>query len=99
MPYQIQMPAHNLLNGMSSTGKRPVGPFWTESAAPRNCASPPANFPARGLRLLEVEGRVWHDFWVNAEGGVLTTPGQTGEFTVGGARSRPKTGTATSESK
>ncbi len=44
---------------------------------------PARNFSGMGLRLLDVEKRVWSDFWVNARGGVLTTPGQTGSFENG----------------
>lgn len=36
-----------------------------------------------GLRLLDVEARVWRDFWVNAKSDVLTTTGTTGGFTDG----------------
>lgn len=44
---------------------------------------PAKNFFGMGLRLLNVENRVWSDFWVNAKSGVLTTPGQTGAFENG----------------
>ncbi len=44
---------------------------------------PARNFSGMGLRLLDVEKRVWNDFWVNAKSGVLTTPGQTGAFEHG----------------
>jgi hypothetical protein len=44
---------------------------------------PARNFSGMGLRLLDVEKRVWSDFWVNAKSGVLTTPGQTGSFEHG----------------
>lgn len=44
---------------------------------------PARNFSGMGLRLLDVEARVWSDFWVNARSGVLTTPGQTGSFENG----------------
>jgi len=44
---------------------------------------PERNFSGMGLRLLDVEKRVWSDFWVNARSGVLTTPGQTGSFEDG----------------
>jgi hypothetical protein len=36
-----------------------------------------------GLRLLDVDNRVWHDFWVNAKSGVLIPRGQTGGFENG----------------
>lgn len=41
---------------------------------------PTRNFAGMGLRLLDVEKKVWSDFWVNARSGVLSTPGMTGEF-------------------
>lgn len=41
------------------------------------------NFSGMGLRLLDVENRVWSDHWVNARSGVVTTPGQTGSFENG----------------
>lgn len=44
---------------------------------------PARNFSGMGLRLLDVEQRVWSDFWVNAKSGVLTSPGQTGSFEDG----------------
>lgn len=44
---------------------------------------PARNFSGMGLRLLDVEKKVWSDFWVNAKSGVLTTPGTTGSFENG----------------
>ncbi len=44
---------------------------------------PARNFSGMGLRLLDVENKVWSDFWVNAKSGVLTSPGQTGSFENG----------------
>ncbi len=44
---------------------------------------PERNFSGMGLRLLDVEKRLWNDFWVNAKSGVLTTPGLTGHFENG----------------
>lgn len=44
---------------------------------------PARNFSGMGLRLLDVEAGVWSDFWVNARSGVLSTPGQTGNFENG----------------
>lgn len=44
---------------------------------------PARDFNGMGLRLLDVEKRVWSDFWVNAKSGVLSTPGQTGSFENG----------------
>lgn len=44
---------------------------------------PARNFSGMGLRLLDVEKKVWSDFWVNSRSGVLTTPGTTGYFENG----------------
>jgi hypothetical protein len=44
---------------------------------------PARSFSGMGLRLLDVESRVWSDFWVNAKSGVLTAPGQSGSFENG----------------
>lgn len=44
---------------------------------------PARGFNGMGLRMLDVEKKVWSDFWVNAKSGVLTTPGQTGSFENG----------------
>jgi hypothetical protein len=46
---------------------------------------PSRNFSGMGLRLLDVENRVWSDHWVNARSGVVTSPGQTGSFENGAA--------------
>ena len=44
---------------------------------------PARQFSGMGLRLLDLETKVWSDFWVNGKSGVLTTPGQTGGFVDG----------------
>ncbi|MBN8482156.1 MAG: hypothetical protein J0L88_11265 [Xanthomonadales bacterium] len=44
---------------------------------------PARDFSGLGLRLLDVDKRLWNDFWVNAKSGVLTTPGTTGSFEDG----------------
>ncbi|MBL8985476.1 MAG: DUF1579 domain-containing protein [Gemmatimonadetes bacterium] len=44
---------------------------------------PARDFNGMGLRLLDVEKKIWSDFWVNAKSGVLTTPGTTGGFENG----------------
>lgn len=41
---------------------------------------PAREFSGLGLRVLDVENRIWSDFWVNAKSGVVTTPGTTGGF-------------------
>jgi hypothetical protein len=44
---------------------------------------PARNFSGMGVRILDVEKRVWADFWVNAKFGVLTPPGLAGGFADG----------------
>lgn len=44
---------------------------------------PARGFSGMGLRLLDVERRIWSDHWVNARSGVVTVPGQTGGFVDG----------------
>ncbi|MCM0018448.1 MAG: hypothetical protein NBV67_00475 [Tagaea sp.] len=44
---------------------------------------PARNFAGMGLRLLDVQSRVWSDHWVNANSGKLVPPGQTGSFENG----------------
>ena len=44
---------------------------------------PARDFSGLGIRLLDVEKRVWSDFWVNARSGVLDCPGMTGGFEEG----------------
>jgi hypothetical protein len=44
---------------------------------------PARDFSGMGLRLLDLESRVWSDFWVNAKSGALGTAGLTGGFVDG----------------
>lgn len=44
---------------------------------------PARDFSGMGLRLLDMEKRVWSDFWVNAKSGVLGAGGLTGGFING----------------
>jgi len=44
---------------------------------------PARDFSGLGLRMLDVEQRIWSDYWVNAKSGVVTTPGTTGGFING----------------
>jgi hypothetical protein len=44
---------------------------------------PVRDFSGMGLRLLDVEKKVWSDHWVNAKSGVMTVPGVTGSFENG----------------
>jgi hypothetical protein len=53
---------------------------------------PARKFSGMGLRILDVEKKVWSDHWVNAKSGVVTVPGQMGVFVDG-------VGTFTSEDK
>ncbi|MBN8596193.1 MAG: hypothetical protein J0L78_00820 [Planctomycetes bacterium] len=76
--------------------KEPHGKEWDEFEGEATCWSilggvgsveelriPSRNFAGMGLRLLDVEKKIWNDFWVNGKSGVLTTPGQTGGFENG----------------
>lgn len=44
---------------------------------------PARSFSGMGLRLLDVEKKIWSDHWVNAKSGVVTVPGQVGVFEGG----------------
>jgi hypothetical protein len=44
---------------------------------------PARKWMGMGLRLLDVEQRIWSDYWVPAASGVLTTPGSMGVFENG----------------
>lgn len=44
---------------------------------------PARNFSGMGLRLLDVERKIWSDHWVNAKSGVVGVPGQLGIFESG----------------
>lgn len=44
---------------------------------------PARSFSGMGLRLLDLETRVWSDYWVNAASGVLGAAGLTGSFENG----------------
>lgn len=44
---------------------------------------PARDFNGMGLRLLDVDKRVWADHWVNAKSGVLGRDGQAGSFENG----------------
>lgn len=68
MEYDGEATVHRILAGVGSVEELRI---------------PARNFSGMGLRLLDVENRVWSDFWVNARSGVLTTPGQTGSFENG----------------
>lgn len=76
--------------------KTPGTTDWDEFAGEATCWSilggvasieelriPARKFSGMGLRLLDVERKIWSDFWVNSASGVLTTPGTTGGFVDG----------------
>jgi hypothetical protein len=44
---------------------------------------PTRNFFVMGLRLLDVERRIWSDHFVNKRSGVVSVTGQTGGFVDG----------------
>lgn len=44
---------------------------------------PSRKFSGMGLRLLDVDKKVWSDFWVNSKTGILACPGQQGVFENG----------------
>lgn len=44
---------------------------------------PARDFSGTGLRFLDMETRIWSDFWVNARSGVLGAAGLTGGFADG----------------
>jgi hypothetical protein len=44
---------------------------------------PARKFSGMGLRLLDVEKKIWNDHWVNAKSGVVSVPGKQGVFANG----------------
>jgi hypothetical protein len=44
---------------------------------------PARDFSGMGVRVLDVEKKVWADFWVNSRSGVLAPPGLAGTFENG----------------
>lgn len=44
---------------------------------------PARDFSGMGLRLLDVERRVWADYWVGGKSGILTPPPSWGSFVDG----------------
>lgn len=47
---------------------------------------PARNFSGMGLRLLDVERKLWADYWVNSKGGVLDPAATWGSFEDGVGR-------------
>jgi hypothetical protein len=69
---------------------------WDEFAGEATCWSvlsgagsieelriPARNFFGLGIRLLDIERKLWSDHWVSARSGVLSVPGLTGVFKDG----------------
>ena len=44
---------------------------------------PARGFSGMGLRLLDLENKLWADYWVNAKSGVLVPPPAWGSFVDG----------------
>ena len=44
---------------------------------------PARDFSGMGLRLLDLEKKIWSDYWVNGKSGVLGAAGMTGVFKKG----------------
>ena len=44
---------------------------------------PARGFFGMGLRLLDIQKKVWNDYWVSGKNGELSVPGQTGTFENG----------------
>ncbi|MBL8891788.1 MAG: hypothetical protein JNL67_17540 [Planctomycetaceae bacterium] len=76
--------------------KKPEANEWDEFASEATCWTvlggigsieelriPARDFSGIGVRLLDVQQKIWSDHWVNGKSGVLTTPGQTGVFVDG----------------
>lgn len=76
--------------------KKPTDTTWDEFKGEATCWSilggvgsieelriPERDFSGMGLRLLDLEKRIWSDFWVNGKNGVLSPPGMPGGFVNG----------------
>lgn len=68
LEYEGEATVHGILAGVGSVEELRI---------------PSRGFSGLGLRLLDVERRVWMDHWVNAKSGVPTPPGQAGGFVDG----------------
>lgn len=67
----------------TNTGGATVHAILGGAGSVEDLRVPERDFRGMGLRLLDMEKRVWSDFWVDARSGVLATPGQTGSFEAG----------------
>ncbi len=66
--FEGEATVHGILGGMASVEELRI---------------PARGFSGMGLRLLDLERRLWADHWVNSKSGVLTPPPSWGSF-VGG---------------
>ncbi len=64
-------------------GEATVHPILSGIGSVEELRIPVRDFSGMGLRLLDVEKKVWSDHWVNAKSGVVSTPGVTGSFENG----------------
>lgn len=74
-----------LKNGTWETfdGEATVHGILAGGASVEELRIPARNFSGMGLRLLDVEKRLWADHWVNGKSGVLTPPPSWGSFVNG----------------
>lgn len=66
--FEGEATVHRILNGVGSVEELRI---------------PARQFSGMGLRLLDVERKLWADHWVNAKSGVLTPPPSWGSFVDG----------------
>ena len=66
--FESEATVHGILGGVASVEELRI---------------PARKFSGMGLRLLDVERKLWADYWVNAKSGVLTPPPAWGSFTNG----------------
>jgi hypothetical protein len=64
-------------------GEATVVPMMGGVGSVEGLRIPTRNFFGMGLRLLDVERRIWSDHFVNKRSGVVSVPGQTGGFVDG----------------
>jgi hypothetical protein len=67
-PFDGEATVHGLLGGVASVEELRI---------------PARNFSGMGLRLLDVERKLWADLWVNSRSGVLVPPPAWGSFVDG----------------
>jgi hypothetical protein len=64
-------------------GEATVHPILGGVGSVEELRIPERNFRGMGLRLLDVQRKLWADYWVNANSGVLTPPPSWGSFVDG----------------